>query len=143
MFVDCVGGVTGGQSSGGAVILPLFVPGVIMGTALFMYFRSFMGFKLGYWSLGIGHFVWAFPFSLLAGAWGRFWHIEFPALRPGIIAAGHSGYRLDYSLGATSARRRAASRAGSRGSSGRPAISSAAAQTWGRCATMVVRPARL
>ena len=142
MFVDCVGGVTGGQSSGGAVILPLFVPGVIMGTALFMYFRSFMGFKLGYWSLGIGHFVWAFPFSLLAGAWGRFWHIEFPALRPGIIAAGHSGYRLDYSR-AGSARRSASSRAGSRGSSGRPAISSAAAHTWGRCATMVVRPARL
>ena len=36
MFVGCVGGVTGGQSRGGAVILPLFVPGVIMGTALFM-----------------------------------------------------------------------------------------------------------
>ena len=100
-----------------AVILPLFVPGVIMGTALFMYFRSFMGLKLGYWSLGLGHFVWAFPFSLLAvlvmasrfdtrlldaaadlgaGAWERFWHIEFPALRPGIIAAGLFGFLLSF-----------------------------------------------
>ena len=100
-----------------AVILPLFVPGVIMGTALFMYFRSFMGLKLGYWSLGIGHFVWAFPFCLLAvvvmasrfdtrlldaaadlgaGAWERFWHIEFPALRPGIVAAGLFGFLLSF-----------------------------------------------
>lgn len=100
-----------------AVILPLFVPGVIMGTALFMYFRSFMGLRLGYWSLGIGHFVWAFPFCLLAvvvmasrfdtrlldaaadlgaSAWERFWHIEFPALRPGIIAAGLFGFLLSF-----------------------------------------------
>ena len=42
-----------------AALLPLFVPGVVMGTALFLYFRSFLGFKLGLWSLFIGHFSWA------------------------------------------------------------------------------------
>ena len=98
-------------------VVPLFVPGVVMGTALFMYFRSLMGFKLGLWSLVVGHFVWAFPFSLLAvvvmasrfdtrlvdaaadlGAtpWQRFWHIEFPALMPGIVAAGLFGFLLSF-----------------------------------------------
>ncbi len=100
-----------------AVLLPLFVPGVVMGTALFLYFRSFMGLKLGLWSLAIGHFVWAFPFSLLAvvvmasrfdnrlldaaadlgaDAWRRFWHIEFPSLLPGIVAAGLFGFLLSF-----------------------------------------------
>ena len=98
-------------------LVPLFVPGVVMGTALFMYFRSLMGLKLGLWSLIAGHFVWAFPFSLLAvvvtasrfdtrladaaadlGAtpWQRFWHIEFPALMPGIVAAGLFGFLLSF-----------------------------------------------
>ncbi len=98
-------------------VLPLFVPGVVMGTALFMYFRSLMGLKLGLWSLVVGHFVWAFPFSLLAvvvmasrfdtrlvdaaadlGAtpWQRFRHIELPALMPGIVAAGLFGFLLSF-----------------------------------------------
>ena len=98
-------------------LLPLFVPGVVMGTALFMYFRSLMGLKLGLWSLVAGHFVWAFPFSLLAvvvmaarfdtrlvdaaadlGAtpWQRFWHVEFPALMPGIVAAGLFAFLLSF-----------------------------------------------
>ena len=100
-----------------AALLPLFVPGVVMGTALFLYFRSFLGFKLGLWSLFIGHFSWALPFSLLAilvvsvrfdvrlteaaavlGAtpWRRFWDVEFPALRAGIITAGLFGFLLSF-----------------------------------------------
>jgi ABC-type spermidine/putrescine transport system permease subunit II len=98
-------------------LLPLFLPGVVLGTALFLYLRSFLGLKLGLWSLAIGHFVWAFPFALLAvlvmasrfdarlldaaadlGAnrWQRFWHIEYPALRPAIIAAGLFGFLLSF-----------------------------------------------
>ena len=46
-------------------LLPLFVPGMSMGAALFIFFRSFLGFKLGFWSILIGHVVWALPFSLL------------------------------------------------------------------------------
>lgn len=97
--------------------VPLFVPGVVMGTALFLYFRSLMGLKLGLWSLIAGHLVWAFPFALLAvivvasrfdsrllsaasdlgaSAWQRFWHVEFPALRAGIIAAGLFGFLLSF-----------------------------------------------
>jgi ABC-type spermidine/putrescine transport system permease subunit II len=98
-------------------LLPLFLPGVVLGTALFLYLRSFLGLKLGLWSLAIVHFVWAFPFALLAvlvmasrfdarlldaaadlGAtrWQRFWHIEYPALRPAIIAAGLFGFLLSF-----------------------------------------------
>ena len=34
--------------------------------------------------------------DLGAGAWERFWHIEFPALRPGIVAAGLFGFLLSF-----------------------------------------------
>jgi len=98
-------------------LISLFVPGVVMGTALFLYFRLFMGFGLGLWSLFVGHFVWAFPFALLAvlvlssrfderlldaaadlGAtsWQAFWHIEFPALRAGIIGSFIFGFLLSF-----------------------------------------------
>lgn len=99
------------------VLIPLFVPGVVMGTALFLYFRSFLGLRLGLWSILVGHFVWAYPFALLAvvvmatrfdhrlidaaadlGAsrWRCFWDIEFPSLRSGIIAAGLFGFLLSF-----------------------------------------------
>jgi len=98
-------------------LLPLFVPGMSMGAALFIFFRSFLGFKLGFWSILIGHVVWALPFSLLivlvlttrfdhrlveAGAdlgaskWQIFWDIEFPILRPAIIGAGLFGFLLSF-----------------------------------------------
>lgn len=101
----------------GIHLIPLFVPSVVMGTALFLYLRSFLGLKLGVWSLVIGHFIWAFPFSLLAviimasrfdrrivdaaadigaNSWRRFWDIEFPSLQPGIIAAGLFGFLLSF-----------------------------------------------
>ena len=80
-------------------LLPLFVPGIVLGVTIFMFYRSFLGIKTGVWSLVLVHFLWAFPFSLLgmlvvsvrfdhrlveaaadlgANAWQRFWHIEFP-----------------------------------------------------------------
>jgi len=98
-------------------ILPLFVPGMSMGAALFIFLRSFLGLKLGYWSIFVGHLVWAFPFSLLtvlvlatrfdhrlleaaedlgASKWQRFWDIEFPILRPGIVGAGLFGFLLSF-----------------------------------------------
>ena len=48
-----------------AFILPLFVPGVAMGVALFLYYRGLLDLRLGLWSLFLGQFVWAFPFCLL------------------------------------------------------------------------------
>ena len=98
-------------------LLPLFVPGLTMGAALFIFIRSFLELRLGLWSIFIGHLVWALPFSLLlvliiavrfdhrlleaaedlgAKKWRRFWSIEFPILRPGIIGAGIFGFLLSF-----------------------------------------------
>lgn len=98
-------------------LLPLFVPGMSMGAALFIFGRSVLGLKLGFWSIFLGHFVWAFPFSLLiilvlttrfdhrlveaasdlgASAWRSFWDIEFPILMPGIVGAGLFGFLLSF-----------------------------------------------
>jgi ABC-type spermidine/putrescine transport system permease subunit II len=105
---------------GGVVLialLPLFVPGLTMGAALFIFFRSLLGLRLGMWSIFIAHLVWALPFALLlvlviatrfdhrlleaaedlgASRWRRFWDIEFPILRPGIIGAGIFGFLLSF-----------------------------------------------
>ncbi|MBW3098032.1 ABC transporter permease [Pseudohoeflea coraliihabitans] len=98
-------------------LLPLFVPGMSLGAALFIFARSVLELKLGFWSIFIGHFVWAFPFSLLiilvlttrfdnrlieaasdlgASSWRSFWDIEFPLLMPGIIGAGLFGFLLSF-----------------------------------------------
>jgi ABC-type spermidine/putrescine transport system permease subunit II len=98
-------------------VLPLFVPGMSMGAALFIFLRSFLGLKMGFWSMFLGHLVWALPFALLtvlvvasrfdyrlleaaedlgASAWRRFWDIEYPILRPGIIGAGLFGFQLSF-----------------------------------------------
>ena len=98
-------------------LLPLFVPGMSMGAALFILLRSFLGLKLGFWSILIGHVVWALPFSLLivlvlttrfdhrlveaaadlgASKWRIFWDIEFPILRPAIIGAGLFGFLISF-----------------------------------------------
>jgi ABC-type spermidine/putrescine transport system permease subunit II len=100
-----------------AFLLPLFVPGVPMGVAMFLYYRSYLDLRLGVWSLFLGHLVWAFPFALLsvlavssrfdmrfiqaaadlgANPWQRFWQIEFPILRPGIVGAGIFGFLLSF-----------------------------------------------
>lgn len=99
------------------VLLPLFVPGLTMGAALFIFFRSLLGLPLGLWSILIAHLVWALPFAILlvlvvasrfdhrlleaaqdlgAGRWRRFWDIEFPLLRPGIVGAGIFGFLLSF-----------------------------------------------
>ena len=98
-------------------IIPLFVPGMSMGAALFIAFRTVLDLKLGYWAVFFGHVVWAMPFSLMmvlviavrfdyrlleaaedlgAGSWRRFWDVEFPILRPGIVGAGLFGFLLSF-----------------------------------------------
>lgn len=100
-----------------AFLVPLFVPGVLIGVSLFLYFRVILGLSMGWWSIFIGHFSWAYPFSLLAllvvttrfdtrlldaaadlGAtgWRRFWDIEFPLILPGIVAAALFGFLLSF-----------------------------------------------
>lgn len=98
-------------------IIPLFVPGMSMGAALFIAFRTVLDLKLGYWAVFFGHVVWALPFSLMmvlviavrfdyrlleaaedlgASSWRRFWDVEFPILRPGIVGAGLFGFLLSF-----------------------------------------------
>ena len=98
-------------------LLPLFFPGIVTGGAFFMHYKGLLGLKMGVWSLVLGHFVWAFPFALLAmlvvtarfderlteaasdlgaSAWHRFWHIEAPLLKPGIVASGFFGFLLSF-----------------------------------------------
>ncbi|MEM7021765.1 MAG: ABC transporter permease subunit [Pseudomonadota bacterium] len=108
------------RQPGGVILvalLPLFVPGLTMGAALFIFFRSLLGLRLGIWSIFIAHMVWALPFALLlvlviatrfdlrlleaaedlgAKPWRRFWDIEFPILRPGVIGAGIFGFLLSF-----------------------------------------------
>lgn len=98
-------------------VLPLFVPGMSMGAALFLFSRVVLGLDLGFWSIAIGHYVWALPFSLLivlvltlrfdqslieagkdigASDWQIFRDIEFPLLMPGIVSAGLFGFLMSF-----------------------------------------------
>lgn len=98
-------------------LLPLFVPGLTIGAALFIFFRMTLGLRLGMWSLFIGHMVWAFPFALLlilivtirfdvrliqaaqdlgAKPLRCFLDIELPLLMPGISGAGIFSFLLSF-----------------------------------------------
>ena len=98
-------------------VLPLFIPGMSLGAAMFIALRSALGLDLGVWSLVLGHFVWAFPFALLtvlvltsrfdhrlveaaadlgASRWRCFRDIEFPLLRPAILGAGIFGFLISF-----------------------------------------------
>lgn len=98
-------------------LLPLFVPGLTMGAALFIFLRTMLGLTMGYWSIFLAQLVWALPFALLlvlviasrfdlrlleaaedlgAPPWRRFWDIEMPLLRPGIFGAGVFGFLLSF-----------------------------------------------
>lgn len=105
---------------GGVLLIaltPLFVPGLTMGAALFIFIRTYLELRLGAWSIFVGHLVWALPFALLmvlvlatrfdhrlleaaedlgAKRWRRFWDIEFPIMRPAIIGAGLFGFLLSF-----------------------------------------------
>ncbi len=98
-------------------LLPLFVPGLTIGAALFIFLRTTLDLRLGMWSLFIGHMVWAFPFALLlilivtirfdrklveaardlgAKPLRCFLDIELPLLMPGISGAGIFSFLLSF-----------------------------------------------
>ena len=100
------------------ILQPLLIPGVLLGTALFIYLRVFLALKLGWWSIFLAHFIWAYPFALLAvlistsrfdrrlteaaadlGAspWRSFRDIEFPILLPGTVSAIMFGFLFSFS----------------------------------------------
>jgi ABC-type spermidine/putrescine transport system permease subunit II len=96
-------------------LLPLIVPGIVLGIQEFAFWRIFLGIRPGIWLLVLTHFLWAFPFSLLgmlvvtfrfdvrlleaaadlgASQWRRFVDIELPLIVPGIVTAGMFGFLL-------------------------------------------------
>lgn len=98
-------------------VLPLFVPGLTIGAALFVLLRTVLNLRLGFWSLFVAHMVWAFPFALLlilivmlrfdrrliqaaedlgAKPFRRFVDIELPLLMPGISGAGIFSFLLSF-----------------------------------------------
>jgi ABC-type spermidine/putrescine transport system permease subunit II len=98
-----------------AFLVPLVVPGIVIGLDVFIFYKMFLGLKMGTWSLVLVHFVWAFPFALIgmlvvssrfdvrlleaaadlgAGPWRRFWDIERPLLMAGAVTAGMFGFLL-------------------------------------------------
>jgi ABC-type spermidine/putrescine transport system permease subunit II len=98
-----------------AFLLPLVVPGIVVGIDVFIFYRMFFGIKMGVWSIALVHFVWAFPFALIgmlvvssrfdgrlleaaadlgASPWRRFWDIERPLLSSGVATAGMFGFLL-------------------------------------------------
>jgi ABC-type spermidine/putrescine transport system permease subunit II len=98
-------------------LLPLAIPGMVIGLNVFIFYRVFGGLRMGLWSLVLVHLVGAFPFALLglmvvslrfetslleaaadlgAGPWRRFWDIERPLLMPGIVTAGMFGFLLSF-----------------------------------------------
>lgn len=100
-----------------AVLVVVFLPGMVIGFAILMYYRAMLGFRTGLWSLLLAHFIWAFPFSLLcvllvtvrfderlldaakdlgANHWQRFTQIELPLLRPGIVASLFFSFLLSF-----------------------------------------------
>jgi ABC-type spermidine/putrescine transport system permease subunit II len=102
----------------GMFLLPLLVPGVLLGSGLFIYLRVFLMLRLGWWSIFVAHFVWAFPFALLAvlisvtrydhrlsevaadlGAnpWRTFMEVELPFVMPGLVSAFMFGFLFSFS----------------------------------------------
>jgi ABC-type spermidine/putrescine transport system permease subunit II len=98
-------------------LLPLVVPGVLLGFGLFIYYRVILHLVMGPWSIITGHFVWAFPFALLvllintsrfdvrlreaacalgASPWRTFVDIELPLILPGIVGAALFGFLLSF-----------------------------------------------
>lgn len=102
----------------GLTLLPLFVPGLTIGAALFLFLRVGLGLRLGLWSVLLGHTLWALPFAVLlmlviltrfdrrlldaaadlgASPRQRFLLVEWPFLRPAVFGAGLFGFLLSFS----------------------------------------------
>src|SRR5690242_9070010 len=90
------------------VLMPMVVPGILLGAAILVVLRTVLGVPLSIWTAVMGHVVVTTPFAVLAVAtrlygYDRvldaaaadlganplrvFWHITLPLIMPGIIAA--------------------------------------------------------
>ncbi len=91
----------------GFIMLPLVIPGIIMGIALLL-LANFVGIKLSLFTIGLGHLLVTIPFAMLVmisrlegfnksleeasldlgeSGWTTFWRVTFPLAIPGLIAS--------------------------------------------------------
>ena len=91
----------------GFIMVPLVIPGIIMGIALLILSKT-AGLSLSLFTIGIGHMLVCVPFSMLVmisrlegfdkameeasldlgeNAWCTFWRVTFPLAVPGLIAS--------------------------------------------------------
>jgi spermidine/putrescine transport system permease protein len=92
----------------GTIMLPLVIPGIILGIALLMLTRLVLDLPLSLYTVGAGHVLLCVPFSMLVlmsrlegfdksleeasldlgeNGWRTFWKVTFPLALPGIIAS--------------------------------------------------------
>ena len=90
------------------ILMPMVVPGILLGAALLIVLRPILGVPLSIWTAALGHVVVTTPYAVLAvatrlygydrrldaaaadlGAPPRkvFWHVTLPLVAPGILAA--------------------------------------------------------
>lgn len=90
------------------ILMPMVVPGILLGAALLIVLRTILGVPLSLWTAVLGHVVVTTPFAVLAVAtrlYGydrrldsaaadlgahplrAFWHVTLPLIMPGILAA--------------------------------------------------------
>jgi len=96
-------------------LLPLVMPGIVLGIQEFGLWRVFLHLRPDAWTLVLTHFLWAFPFALLgmlvvtmrfdrdlldaaadlgASPWRAFRDVELPLIMPGVSCAGMFGFLL-------------------------------------------------
>jgi spermidine/putrescine transport system permease protein len=90
------------------ILMPMVVPGILLGAALLIVFRAVLGVPLSIWTAVLGHVVVTTPYAALAVAtrlYGydrrldaaaadlgasplrAFWHVTLPLIMPGILAS--------------------------------------------------------
>jgi spermidine/putrescine transport system permease protein len=96
-------------------ILPIMIPGLLIGIALLVFFASLLNISLSLWTVIAGHVVMTTPFVLLvvaarlvdfdrslewaaadlgANPWETFRHVTFPLILPGIMAGALFAFTL-------------------------------------------------
>ena len=100
--------VPGAKTLVGIIMLPMVVPGIILGTAILMLTKRLVGLDLSLFTVGIGHILLCVPFSMATlisrfegfdkameeasadlgeNAWWTFWRVTFPMVFPGILSS--------------------------------------------------------
>jgi len=52
-----------------AFLVVLFLPGLVIGLSILLFYRALLGITTGLWSIMLAHFTWAFRFRCCASSW--------------------------------------------------------------------------